>query len=120
MNDEQQTTGGRNRKYPPATGSFEEWLEDQVDREALAGAVARFVLEDRERGCWVDAFDHDYYMMRHEKMRRGVVKHVILKHHWYGKPCVVLEMLHRKFEVESNRRSEQVFKHMDETDAWIL
>ena len=117
MNDEQQATEGR--RHPPFPGSFEGWLQGQVDREGAAGAVARFVLEDRERGCWVDAFGHDSYMMRKEKMRQGIVRHVILQHNLSGKPRIVLEQLHREYEEARARDTEQFCEWMREEDRWI-
>jgi hypothetical protein len=118
VNTERQRTGGR--KYPPSPGSFEEWLQGQVDQEDAAGAVARFVLEDREHGCWVDAFDHDYFMMRKEAMRRGVVRQVILEHNLSGNLCVVLERLHREYEGVDARRIEQLCESMKDVDRWTF
>ena len=65
----------------PHPGDFEEWLDNQRQRQDRTGAVARFVIEDLERGCWPDPTDlFIWYKRTDEEQRQAWVNHLVGKH----------------------------------------
>lgn len=54
----EQRPNGRDdeRRNVEDVGRFEEWLSKQADRDDNTGAVARFIVEDIQRGCWPSSY----------------------------------------------------------------
>ncbi len=57
------------------------WLDQQRHRQDRTGAVARFVIEDLEKGCWPDSTHMFIYYKRTDEEQRGAwVNHLLAEH----------------------------------------
>lgn len=84
-------------------GSFEDWLRGQEGREDTLGAVARFVREDVERGCWEEVTHHDHLGLRDAVIRTGISRHLALNHNVSGKAVIAFQDAHRKYAEAQGR-----------------
>ena len=109
MNEEQTDKGPG--EQPPRRGwmYFEEWLQEQTHREDNTGILARFILEDLERGCWPTSLSVDvsYAATREEKERerqhRAFRKHLIAFNNPTAEGIFLLERMFREFLEDKDR-----------------
>ena len=123
---DEQATGREER--PQFVGFFEERLKEQVDRQDETGMVARWVLADMERGCWEEVFNYDYYMMRKEKMREGMVKHLCFPHNVSTEFIFAAERTHKEYCAARDRAVREVIdwhrkwreEHGDSSETFLM
>ncbi len=88
----------------PDPGDFEEWLDRQKGREDRTGAVARFVIEDLERGCWPDSISiWNMYQRTDEEQRRAWASHLTCDHAMPRRSIEIFREVHAEY-VEVYRR----------------
>lgn len=98
MNTEKTRGAGSEELYPHHPGWFEDWLYEQRHRQDDTGAVARFVIEDYEKGCWPDTLFLDTLWVRtDEKLRKEWTRHLILHHNLSGKSIIAFERVHKEY-----------------------
>ncbi|MDP9437210.1 MAG: hypothetical protein M3P49_00440 [Actinomycetota bacterium] len=91
----------------PHPGDFEFWLYEQRHRQDRTGAVARFVIEDLEKGCWPDSTHmFIYYKRTDEEQRRAWVNHLLAEHDPVSGAISVFREVHAEYVAAYDRRLE--------------
>lgn len=89
---------------PDPGDEFEVWLDKQRHRQDRTGTVARFVIEDLERGCWPDSIGlWSDYQRTDEEQLRAWVHHLIAGHDISSKAVTIFYEVHAEY-VEAYRR----------------
>lgn len=96
-----------NGPAPPPVGDFEFWLYGQRHRQDRTGAVARFVLEDLEKGCWPETFDlWCYYKRTEEEQRQAWVNHLAGVHILAWESIEIFCEVHAEYVAAYHRRMD--------------
>lgn len=98
-------------------GDFEEWLDRQKGRQDRTGAVARFVLEDLERGCWPDSIGlWSEYKRNDEERQQAWVHHLIARHDMPSESVTIFREVHAEY-VEAYRRYLEWYRAEEDRQA---